>query len=212
MRLKRLIALVLMMTVALTNMIPVHAAGTTVVNVTNIDALKIVMDATGIAPKKIANAKDWKECYIQAAHEQKIIDQTAFRKKLAAKITKEGTAELFAKALKVTTDKKVYIADTKNIYVNTLYTLKVIDAIKGKDGKLYFKPISLITKAELTAIAAKANSYYKAKLALAAKPVVNPTPKPIANPSPKPVVNPTPTPVPDINSGSSSQPDESSCH
>lgn len=199
MRFRKIIVFVLITTFVLANMIPVHAAGTTVVNVTNIDALKVVVDAAGIVPKKIVNAKDWKEGYIQAAHEQKIIDQTAFRKKLTIKITKEGTAELFSKALKVTTDKKIYFADTKNININALYALKVVDGVRGKDGKLYFKPTELITKTELTAIAAKAGIYYKAKQ----KPAV-PTPETVVKLIPVPAINTYTEP--------SAQPDESSCH
>lgn len=162
------------------NVLPVSAAGVPAKAsyVTSIDALRIVMDATGNTPSDAKDNSFSDYLYLRAAGKTKIVDDKFWQKE-KQNITQEAIGDMIGKALKLTPTKKVYFADTKNAYINTLYELKIVDGVKDKTGKLFFKPATVITKTEFMGIVDKTNKYHKSRLP---KPTLTPTvPKSVAD-------------------------------
>ncbi len=116
-------------------------------NVTNIEALKMIMETSGFEPNISEN---WAEGYVTKARELNLIDSNFEQDEL---ITREEMAELLVKALgeEPVLYSSNYFVDTSNKYVEKLYQKGFVSG-NVNDGKYYFNPKMNITRAEISAI------------------------------------------------------------
>ncbi len=116
-------------------------------NVTNIEALKMIMQTADLYK---TSGENWKEDYIEKGLELNIIDKNFVADE---SITRVEMAELLVKALdeEPVLNLSNYFVDTGNKYVEKLYQKGFISGVL-KNGKYYFYPNNNITRAEISAI------------------------------------------------------------
>lgn len=130
-------------------------------NVKNGEALKMIMEAVGIEGNPVKKGH-WALGYLEKAMELGILANTFTADMLDEYITRQLVAELTVKALTLDIDQiDVDIntfKDTEDININMLYSIGIINGVKEGDG-LYYKPDSLITRAEISAILVRIQDY-----------------------------------------------------
>jgi hypothetical protein len=136
-------------------------------NVSYGQALKMVMSMADKKVDPVGEYTHWAANFYYTAKKLNYIPSDVGLIMLDKPITRQAVANLIVKVLELDTEDipvNLYtFKDTKDVSVNTLFSIGVINGFKEVDG-LYFKPNNLITRAEISMILVRIQNYQVAKV------------------------------------------------